>query len=114
MLATFTVRKAAHHLRDAARLKRGGTANLDDGSGILEDVLGREPEPALAVGMAEECERLLAALGDAELRQVAVLRMEGYSVEEVAAKTGCAPRSVKRKLQLIRSIWERESDHESA
>ena len=114
VLATFTVRKAAHHLRDAARQKRGGTANLDDASGILEDVLGREPEPALAVGMAEECERLLAALGDPELRQVAVMRMDGYSVEEVASKAGCAPRSVKRKLQLIRSIWEREGIDESA
>lgn len=64
--------------------------------------------------MAEECERLLAALGEVEHRQVAVLRMEGYSVEEVAERVGCAPRSVKRKLQLIRTIRERESGDESA
>lgn len=79
---------------------------------MLEEVLGREPEPALAAEVTEECERLLAALHDPELRQVALLRMDGHSVEEVATKMGCAPRSVKRKLQLIRGIWEREASDE--
>jgi DNA-directed RNA polymerase specialized sigma24 family protein len=36
--------------------------------------------------------------------------MEGQSVDEIATKLGCAPRSVKRKLQLIRTIWERLID----
>lgn len=112
LLAAFTLRKAGHHLRDAGRLKRGGGAGLDDASGVLEDVLGQEPDPAVAAEMAEECERLLTALGDADLRRVAVLRMDGHSVEEVAAAVGFAPRSVKRKLQLIRTIWEREAGHE--
>jgi DNA-directed RNA polymerase specialized sigma24 family protein len=34
--------------------------------------------------------------------------MEGYSVEEIAERLGYAPRSIKRKLQLIRGIWEKE------
>jgi hypothetical protein len=34
--------------------------------------------------------------------------MEGHTVEEIAARAGCAPRSVKRKLQLIRDLWEDE------
>ena len=111
LLAAFTVRKVARHLRDAARLKRkGGT--VADGPESLADVFGKEPDPALAAEVAEECGRLLGALGDAELRRVALLRMDGHSVEEVAASVGCAPRSVKRKLQLIRSIWEREATHE--
>jgi DNA-directed RNA polymerase specialized sigma24 family protein len=108
LLAAFTLRKAAHHLRDASRLKRGGGAGPDNSSGVFEEVFGREPDPGLAAEVAEECDRLLAALGDADLRRVALLRMDGYSVDEVAEKVGCAPRSVKRKLQLIRSIWERE------
>ena len=112
MLAAFTARKAAHHLRDTGRLKRGGGAATVDPSGVLDAVLARDPDPALAVEMADECERLLTALGDADLRRVAILRMDGHSVEEVAAAVGFAPRSVKRKLQLIRSIWEREADHE--
>jgi DNA-directed RNA polymerase specialized sigma24 family protein len=105
LLATFTVRKASRQMR-------GGAVKTDERSGVLSEVLGREPEPQLAAEMAEECERLLSALADPELRRVALMRMDGHSVEEVAKKIGCAPRSVKRKLQLIRSIWEREAGDE--
>jgi DNA-directed RNA polymerase specialized sigma24 family protein len=111
LLATFTLRKAAHHVRDACTEKLGGGKVVHADSGVFEAVLGREPDPALAVKVAEECERLLAVLGDPELRQIALLRMEGHSVEDVAAKRKCAPSTVKRKLKLIRGIWERE--HES-
>jgi DNA-directed RNA polymerase specialized sigma24 family protein len=112
LLGAFTVRKAAHHLRDAGRLKRGGGAGIDDGSGVLEEVLSREPDPLLAAEVADECDRLLAALKDPELRRIAVLRMDGHSVDEVAVKIDVAPRTVKRKLNLIRGIWEREAGDE--
>ena len=111
LLAAFTLRKAAHHARDDTRLKRGGAA-AERSPELLAEALGREPDPALAAEVAEECDRLLAALADADLRRVALLRMDGHSVEEVAAAVGCAPRSVKRKLQLIRAIWEREGADE--
>jgi DNA-directed RNA polymerase specialized sigma24 family protein len=62
--------------------------------------------------MAEEYQRLLRRLGDPELETVALLRMQGYSVDEVAGRIGLAPRSVKRKLALIRSVWEKETPHE--
>ncbi|HKB05096.1 MAG TPA: ECF-type sigma factor [Gemmataceae bacterium] len=109
LLASFTLRKAARHVRYAGRQKRGGGVSAAVGSEMLEDALGREPDPGLAAELAEECDRLLGALGDAELKRVALLRMDGCSVEEVADAIGCAPRSVKRKLQLIRQIWEREA-----
>src|SRR5262249_43490434 len=66
LLATFTLRKATHHLRDAARQKRGGGAVSEGNSVVLAEVFGREPDPGLAVEVAEECDRLLAVLGDAE------------------------------------------------
>ena len=106
LLATFTTRRVAHLLRDAARLKRGGGAARDGRPGALEEVLGRDPDPALAAEVADECDRLLAALGGDDLRRIALLRMDGHSVEEVAAAVGIAPRSVKRKLAIIRVKWE--------
>src|SRR6476661_973202 len=45
LLAAFTARKAVHHVRDASRLKRGGGLTPADGSGVLAEVLGREPDP---------------------------------------------------------------------
>ena len=109
LLVVITARKASHLLRDATRQKRGGAAaNEDDQATVLERVFSREPSPALAAQMTEEYEHLLTLLGDDTLRRVAVLRMEGHSVEEVGALIGCAPRSVKRKLQMIRRLWEQE------
>jgi DNA-directed RNA polymerase specialized sigma24 family protein len=114
LLVTLTARKAAHLLHDEGRQKRAGAGALAGaGEGAaLEELLSREPSPDFAAQAAEEYRRLLASLGDDELRRVAVWRMEGYTVEEVAAKLGCAPRSVKRKLRLIRDIWEKGSGHE--
>jgi RNA polymerase sigma factor (sigma-70 family) len=107
LLVVLTARKAAHLRRDQARQKRGGAAAGTEIVG-LDEVLSREPTPEFAAEMAEEYGRLLASLHDRELETIALWRMEGYSVEEIAAKLGCAPRSVKRRLQLIRSIWKEE------
>jgi DNA-directed RNA polymerase specialized sigma24 family protein len=105
LLATFTLRKVAHYLRAANRLMRTGAREETD---ALHEALSREPDPALAAELTEECDRLLNLLGDPELRRIALLRMDGCSVEEVAAQMGCAPRTVKRRLHLVRAIWERE------
>jgi DNA-directed RNA polymerase specialized sigma24 family protein len=75
----------------------------------LEQVLSREPDPEFAALVAEQCQNLLRLLGDKELETVALWRMEGYTIEEIGEKLGCAPRSVRRKLQLIRSLWEKET-----
>jgi DNA-directed RNA polymerase specialized sigma24 family protein len=110
LLVLITARKAAHLKRDQGRQKRGGTAAPapDAGELALAEVLSREPSPEFAAEVADECQRLLQRLDDPELRSVALWKMEGYTVEEMAAKLGYAPRSVKRKLQLIRTLWEQE------
>ena len=109
MLVTITARKGAHQVRDEGRRKRGGAAPAGDAEAVLAEALSREPDPEFAAGVAEECQRLLARLRDAQLQAVALLRLEGYSVAEVAEKLGCAPRAVKRKLALIRAVWEKET-----
>ena len=110
LLVTVTARKASHQARDEGRQKRGGGAALVvDADLVLAEALSREPSPEFAAGVAEECQRLLARLRDAQLQAVALLRLEGYSVEEAAEKLRCAPRTVKRKLALIRTVWEKET-----
>jgi DNA-directed RNA polymerase specialized sigma24 family protein len=117
LLVTITARKALQLLRRHGRQKRGGGAvrgdsAFRDGPGGGEDetgldqVVGSEPTPEFAAQMAEECQRLLGQLGEGDLREVAVWKMEGYSNEEIAAKLGCVPRTVERKLALIRTLWE--------
>ena len=105
LLVVITARKAAHLVRDERHEPRapGGEAGPD-----LERLLSREPTPELAAQLAERYRRLLEGLGDRDLESVAVWRMEGYTVEEIAARLGYATRSIKRKLQTIRAIWEQE------
>jgi DNA-directed RNA polymerase specialized sigma24 family protein len=108
-LVVITARKAAHLARDEGRLKRsGGAAGGATEAACLDEVLGREPTPAFAAQAAEEYRRLLALLGDADLQRAAVLKTEGYTLEEIATQLGRVPRTVKRWLPLIRQIWEKE------
>jgi DNA-directed RNA polymerase specialized sigma24 family protein len=113
LLVTLTAHKASHLRRDAQRQKRGGGAVFDqetlaaDGPS-LEQIVGREPTPEFAAQVAEEYQRLLDCLGDAELRAIAVWKMEGDTTEQIAAKLGRSPRTVERRLGLIRSLWENE------
>jgi DNA-directed RNA polymerase specialized sigma24 family protein len=108
LLVVITARKAAHLRRDEGRAKRGGAAAAESEDVSLDRIISREPTPEFAAQAAEEYERLLGLLGDPELASVAVWRMEGYSVDDIAARLGYAPRSVKRKLALIRGLWEKE------
>ena len=73
---------------------------------MLARFVGTEPTPESAATLAEEYCRLLEALGDEMLRKVAVWRMEGATRDEIAARLGCARRTVARQLNLIRRIWE--------
>jgi DNA-directed RNA polymerase specialized sigma24 family protein len=114
LLVVLTAHKAANLIRNELRQKRGGgkvlaEADLIDdnpeGEAVLACLVGREPTPAFAAQVAEESQRLLDRLGDGDLRAIAVWQMEGYTVEEIAAKCDRSPRTVARKLALIRELW---------
>lgn len=120
LLVVITARKALDLKQHEARQKRGGSRSpLDEaalGNGAaastapsLEQIIGREPTPDFAAQAAEECERLLHRLESAQLRQVALWKMEGYSIDEIAAKLDCSPRTVDRKLWVIRRLWGEDS-----
>jgi DNA-directed RNA polymerase specialized sigma24 family protein len=44
-------------------------------------------------------------LGNDSLRQVALWKMDGYTVDEIADRMGCARRTIARRLDLIRKTW---------
>jgi DNA-directed RNA polymerase specialized sigma24 family protein len=109
LLVVITARKAANQLRYHHRQKRGGPASeVAAEEVVLDQIVGREPTPEFAAQVAEEYQRRLDALGDPELRSIALWKMEGDTTNEIAAKLRRAPRTVERKLELIRSLWARE------
>jgi DNA-directed RNA polymerase specialized sigma24 family protein len=116
LLVTITVRKAAGQLEREGRQRRGGGHVIDEAALDGPDT-GREPQgvdqfpapgptPEFAALVAEQYEHLLARLDDPTLRSIAVWKLEGYTNEEIAAKLGCALRTVANKLALIRGRWE--------
>jgi DNA-directed RNA polymerase specialized sigma24 family protein len=118
LLVLIAGRKASNLARHERQERRGGgkvcqASALPDGDRsaggtLFADLIGREPEPALAAQVVEEYHRLLDDLGDDTLRSVAVWKLEGYTSAEIAAKLRRSPATVARKLQLIREIWEKE------
>ena len=115
ILLVLTARKVINLVRAEARAKRGG-GRVRHASAVAADrdedafaaVMGREPTPELAAGVADECRRLLDGLGDAGLRAVAVAKMEGYTNAEIAEQRGVSMATIERKLRLIRKAWEHE------
>jgi len=118
LLVVITARKAMAQAQRQGRKKRGSGRlideamlfgkDLDGGEGSLaglERVAAAGPTPEFAAMMAEECQRLLDALNDDDLRQVAISRMEGYNNDEIADQLGCARRTIARRLDLIRQTW---------
>jgi DNA-directed RNA polymerase specialized sigma24 family protein len=118
ILITITSNKAYDQWLRESRKRRGAGRVVGeealvgpdpDARGGLDQVMGREPTPDFAAQVADECGRLLAGLRDDTLRQIALLRMEGYSNDQIASRIGCGVRTVERKLDLIRKAWEREA-----
>jgi DNA invertase Pin-like site-specific DNA recombinase len=65
---------------------------------------GRSPGPATLNIWADEYQRLLDRLNDETLKRIAVLKMQGSTIDEIADELGCARRTVNRKLDLIWKI----------
>ena len=110
LLVVLTARKASRMLRHENALKRGGgrvsqQALAADDEDDLSDLIGREPSPDFAAQVAEESRLLLDGL-DANLRAVAVGKMESHTNAEIAARLEVSERTVERSLVVIRKLWE--------
>ncbi len=117
LLVVITARKALRQVEREGRKKRGGgkvlneavlaATNPGDGDegGLLARVASDGPTPEFAAMVAEETVRRLDSLPDPTLREIARLRMEAYTNEEIAARLGCVVRTVERKLEVVRKIW---------
>ena len=72
-------------------------------------MIDNEPTPEFAALFAEEFECRLKQLDNESLCRVALLKLEGYTNDEIAEKLGVSRRTIDRKLAGIRAIWRREN-----
>ena len=118
VLVMLTRRKAVNQRKHDLRQKRGGgrvrgesafDGDSTDGDIGIGRIIDAEPTPAEAAQFVEEFMGRLAMLPK-DLREVALLKLEGHTVKELATHFGCVPRTIERKLQLIRSTWSEETE----
>jgi len=113
LLVTITLRKARNAAKKQMREKRDvgrerTIAEQDEGESAqwaLEQMDAAGPSPAEAAVLNEALERRLEALADPELRQIALLRLEGYTNREIADQFDCTERSIERRMERIRNKW---------
>jgi RNA polymerase sigma factor (sigma-70 family) len=100
LLVVLTSRRVHDLLRYQ---KRRGS---DDAPEELDHVISEEPTPEFAAMMTENVSRLFGMLKDPAQKQVAQGKLEGRENAEIARQLGCSERTIERKLQLIRRIWD--------
>ena len=124
ILVMLTCRKAIKQTLHERRQKRGSgrtrtesaipdpnkqTAELN-----INSVAGAAPTPEFVVMMIQQCELLIKHLPNERLREIALLRFEGFANSEIAERLSVHERTIERKLNLIRSHWRRLLDKELA
>lgn len=117
LLAVIAERKAIDQIRrskkgvDGIRAnvsfrKVSGTSSIIDG---IQEWPCSEPTPEFAAIVAENLRVYLDVLQE-PYRQVALLKMQGYSNREIGEKIERSIPTVERYLKLIRTIWTDESN----
>lgn len=118
LLATITMRKVYARVKYNRTAKRGGGTVRGESVFLnrqgeeafgLAQIRDDELSPAEEVMAREQCLSLLAQLDEAE-REIALLKLEGFSNEEIAARLQCSTRRITRKLTLIRERWSLAGD----
>ncbi len=117
----LTERRSIDHLRkqlraqDHVHIVEQSAAQAIQSDGRLEPlgmVPDAEPTPLMATLLVEAFRERLRALDNHTLQAIALAKLNGNSNQEIAEQLGLGLRSVERKLGLIRSIWQRNSDDE--
>lgn len=112
LMLSITRRKVVNRIRRAAAHKRGGLfrrVSLQTlGSEDPASLASTAEEPGAALIFREEIDRLLAKLEDNLLHDIAVLKLQGQTNEEIRLELEISPATVRRKLQLIRQLWKCE------
>lgn len=114
LLTVIAGMKSVDQIRRQTAKKRGGKdvrgESIIAGAGAsqmgsFDQFIHAEPTPEFLVVMDEQQQAMFRALPDDSQRNVARMRFEGYSNEEIAQQLGTSLRSVERKLKVIREIW---------
>jgi DNA-directed RNA polymerase specialized sigma24 family protein len=118
LLITITKQVSVDLIRHEQCQKRGGGRILDEQSGQVQkdstsyvqlaNLLSDEPGPEFLVALDDQLQHLLRRLGNEFHSRAAVMRIAGYSNEEIAVSMKRTLRTIERWQLIVRETWERE------
>jgi RNA polymerase sigma factor (sigma-70 family) len=114
ILLMLVDRRVADQYRREGAAKRGGgkvarEGDLDDiDFAQIRELADQGPSPEYVAEFNEHLSRAILRLDEGKTREVAVLRMEGYSNVEISKKLKISLSSVGRKMRVIQEVWKSE------
>lgn len=123
VLATLVDRRAKDQIRKQHSQKAGGGRVRTESAFPVRDHLkgtygisqipDGSPSPDLVNEFVEEFRDRLESLEDRQQRDIALLKMQGYTNREIAGQLQSSIRTVERRLEQIRHAWGTDNRHES-
>jgi RNA polymerase sigma-70 factor (ECF subfamily) len=110
ILARITVNKALRQVEFHQAAKRNvatEAGQAHEERDRLYEVLDKEPTPEAANQFLDQLERFMGQLAPEE-RQILELRLQGYSSEEIASQLGTYDRKIRRVMERIRGVAEKQ------
>lgn len=108
VLATLTARKSVAQIRHHWR-KRGEADNVHEPDAV--NVLrSTEPTADEATAFLEDVQTRIDQLSDDRMREIVLMRLEGWATDEIAEELNVHRRTVQRKLSLVERTWCEQSE----
>ena len=106
LLVTITLHKLQNQVKRATAQKRAAHKEQTFGSedsllGLRGVALGGEPSPVEALALVDLLEQIMRSLEPSE-RRILEMRLQGYTLKEVAAEVQCSERTVRRTVSEIK------------
>ena len=111
LLTAITLNKLRMQAKYHGAQKRsmGDEESIASGSmyGVAPERVATEPTPDDAAALEEQLERIMGALKPLE-RQMLEMRLQSYTIDEIAAEVGRSERTVRRLLDRLKTYLEQE------
>lgn len=108
LLLVLSQRKIIDRARRLTAKRRSGPQAGSSPPVPVEELYSQEQTPELSAAVKDECRHLLELLNDGTLQDIALLKLDGHTIPEIAGQLSLGERTISRKLLLIRKTWEEE------
>src|SRR5690349_17972640 len=110
LLVRITLHKTLRQVAFHKAAKRDASAETDQGEHHQERLLAlldREPTPEAEVAFLDQLEHFFGQLRPQE-REILEMRLQGFSNDEIAKKLNIYDRKIRRVIEHVRAIAEKE------